>query len=138
MENTKEAANEVWMKAKEFDQKHHIIDKTREASISAYQAVAEFEKKHNVIDNVAKTISQGASALAKALSKDRTNTASSKTRVAQPSVTPGVENISGPPLGADSPVESLMALGFERQAVLAALQQSNNNVETAASLLFGD
>jgi len=138
VENTKVAANDVWEKAKEMDEKHHLIEKTKETAIAAYHGAVNFEKKHNIIDNVARSIAKGATALTEMLTKDDSSDNPTSSYTADKSEYPGVRNISGPPLEIDSAIERLMAMGFDRKAVVIAIQESNNNLEVAASMLLGD
>jgi hypothetical protein len=42
-----------------------------------------------------------------------------------------------PPPPPEETIDQLMNLGFERQAVIRALQQTDNNIEAAANRLMG-
>ena len=50
---------------------------------------------------------------------------------------PQLQNVPAPPPPPEEAIETLMAMGFHREAVVRVLQQCDNNVEVAANRLLG-
>jgi hypothetical protein len=59
-------SSKIWGKAKELDQKHHIVSRVKKSTESTVDAAKEFDKKYHVVDGakqVAVTAGQKASAM---------------------------------------------------------------------------
>jgi len=133
VDTTKETAAKAWIKAQEMDQQHHILDKTKQAGITALQKTRDFEKKHNILEKVANTITKGAAKVAESLRA----TESTDTQQTETEPLSSTSGYSGDAIPEDS-IQILVAMGFDRDDVRVALKKSGNNLDVAAALLLGD
>jgi hypothetical protein len=59
VDKTKTAAQGVCQKGKEIDEKHHIVDKTKTAAGNLVKGAKEFEEKHKLGEKAGKTMTKG-------------------------------------------------------------------------------
>ncbi|GAX12417.1 hypothetical protein FisN_2Hh248 [Fistulifera solaris] len=50
VEESQQAAANLWQRAKEADEKHHILEKTKQGLLKGYRATADYVHRHNLIE----------------------------------------------------------------------------------------
>jgi len=137
VENTKSAAQNLWNQAQELNEKHQIVEKTKQTAVSAYESTREFERKHHIFDKLASSVTKGANAISEKL-RGENETGGLNVTNENRDLYPGSRNNNDADPSQNSPVQKLIAMGFEKMAVIDALNQTNNDVEAATVILLGD
>merc|ERR1712071_141594 len=133
-------------KAKEIEDKHHIVENTKRAAVDSLNKTVEFQKKHDIIHNVAQTITKSTDAIGKTLNNANKQQqkqyliSNSNQNNDEPSSSSNSNQNNDEPSSSTYEVASkaLENMGFEQDLIQISLMQSNNDFDKALGLLLGD